>query len=156
MRTRVTMREEGSWFRSREQSIGYAIILLFGAFFILGQAWGEAGRIRIVGVALGIAIAVLATRLASMGVFMGTAHVRIRNPVRTHTVERSAVRQFRVGTYLFFPRIAIAELKDGRSIPVAGIAGPPPATRPRNMTAENLADRLNDRLLAQTDESSAS
>jgi hypothetical protein len=88
----------------------------------------------------------LVLRCARAGVHTRDDGVSIVNPRRTINLQWSDIQRFVVGPKGFFPRIAIAELRDSRKIGIFGIQGPNPATRPGDGSAESLVDSLNERL----------
>jgi hypothetical protein len=78
-----------------------------------------------------------------MGVRPNESGVTVRNPLKTYEVPWADIHAFRVGSYRLLRRVALMDLLGGTTIPIIGIAGPPPATRPNNQTAEILVDELN-------------
>jgi len=146
------MSERGVWLRSREQSAIIAVgLVVFGVVGLVLVASSGSRSGQILG-GLGIAIYLaVGARVALMGAFVGPDGLRIRNPLRTHSIRWSDCQGFRVGRY-GLPRVAIADLNDGRSIPIFGIGGPPPSTRPRDQTAELLVSELNGMLRSRQPE----
>jgi hypothetical protein len=75
--------------------------------------------------------------------FEGADQMTVRNPFRTHHLTRKDIKAFRMGRYGLNARIALADLKHGRSVPLSAVQGPNPLTRPGNRSAEHRVDELN-------------
>lgn len=131
------------WLRSREQSLGIGLTALVFALIAVGKMSSERGHDRIVWAIAAGAFLIVGARLALMGARAEEYGLRVRNFLATRLILWTDVKSIRVGTYRLVPRVAIVDLRDGRSLPVWAIAGPPRATRPGNVTAELLVDQLN-------------
>jgi hypothetical protein len=91
-------------------------------------------------------------RAARVRLIASTEGVRIVNPLRRTTLSWGQVRRFSLRPWKWsFTPIGVADLKDGSSVPILGIAAPNPFFRPRNRVAADMVDELN-RMLAAADE----
>jgi Bacterial PH domain len=143
---------ETKWLRSREQSIVLAVGGAVFALLSIGEGLTEADMTdRLVWCAAAAFFVAISVRLAMMGARPEHDGIRVRNLVWTRLIPWGEVRQFRVGDRGVLRRVAIADLVDGRTKTIAGIAGPPFSTRPRSRTAEDLVDHLNGLLNATRD-----
>ncbi|HEY7477983.1 MAG TPA: PH domain-containing protein [Actinomycetota bacterium] len=138
----------GQWVRVGEQSV---VIVLFSVFLILVMLAGlRAERpLLLIDVVVAGLIAGSAARFAMMGLLVEPTGIRVRNLLRTHRIAWSRIDAVRMGTWKrVFPRMGLVDLVDGRTIPIAGVVGPNPITRPNNRTAESLMDQLSNLFFA--------
>jgi hypothetical protein len=134
------------WLRSREQSVVFAVG--FGSFgaVALGESLIGQSSFPLIGWLAMAVFVISGVRLALMGVRPNQSGVTVRNPLKTYEVPWADIHAFRVGSYRLLRRVALMDLLSGATIPIIGIAGAPPATRPNNQTAEILVDELNELL----------
>jgi hypothetical protein len=60
--------------------------------------------------------------------------------------ELTDISRFSLRPWGPFPLVGYAELRDGRSVHMLGVAAPNPITRPNNQTAQRMIAQLNEPL----------
>lgn len=85
-------------------------------------------------------------RAARMCALASRRGLHVRNFHRATFVPWNEIDRFTVGSLGVLPKVGIVERRDGGRIPIVGIQGLNPATRPTNRSAERVIARLNHEL----------
>lgn len=109
-------------------------------------ALASASGARIVAFAFAGVLAVLTVRAWLAGVEIDGARVSIRGILRTRRVARTDVQCFSFGKCGVFPAVGIAELRDGRRLPITAIATGRVARKGTRVHAEAVITELNEAL----------
>jgi len=86
---------------------------------------------------------VLSARILTVGVYVTSDRVRIRNLFITRWVRMSDVEKFSYGPLRIFPAVGIATLRDGRKLAMTGIAVGRGARKRARANAVSLITELN-------------
>jgi hypothetical protein len=150
MHTREARHTDRRWYRSRAQRmvnalfgyIGSTIVAVFGVALI-GVPGAAIACIAILLTA--VAGFFLTHRATKAGVCVDDQGITIVNMRRTR-LEWSDIERFTVSHRGLAPRVGVAQLRDGTTVPIWGIQGPSPDILPKNRSAENMIEELNVRL----------
>lgn len=135
--------------RSREQSLVLLAIAVIAPLMVSVRLFsGDASTELSLGARVGfmvltILLAAFAFRLARSGVVVTERGVIIKNPICSHSFRWEEIVGFSLRRRGLFPGIGHVDLKDGRAIPIYGIAVPNTLTRPNNRSAQDLVTELN-------------
>lgn len=138
-------------YRSSEQAVLIAIIGSVVTIIMLVQAvvafkqgapwWFIA--------AIAFLFIILSWRGARAAIYAEEHAVRVVNPLKTELVSWSEIERFSLGRYGPWPHVGLMELKNGSRRHIFGIQAPNPLTRPKNRSAQNLVEQLNQELAAR-------
>ncbi|WP_320672661.1 PH domain-containing protein [Patulibacter defluvii] len=129
-------------------AVGCAALSLGGAISSAPPA--DRGMVVAISVAMAALTAAVIARICWSAVVVSEQGVRVRNPIRSHTVCWAEIERFDVGRETNGAETATVCLRNGRVILAHGIEGPSRGLFPRYRGVERRVKWLNERLKLET------